>query len=182
MTYRALVVAGIAGCTAAARPTADATVGSGSFAINGTAQNIQAVWATIGYEFIGNGNDSVGSFQLAFAATGAGVMCSETSALAVVEQISILTTQVFSPTSGGSPSLAPGAIPVVTAGSISVSVPPAHPVAYIERVHPEPSAGTVTITSADATTLQGTFDATGASISGSISVTGSFAATICPAE
>jgi hypothetical protein len=176
-----IVLLGVVGCTSSS-PQIDPVVGTGSFAINGAAQSVAAVWAQAGYLFIDDQNDSVGVYEVSFDAMGAGVPCSETSSLSTVLQIGLVTTQVFTPRTAGTPTLSTGPIPVVASASISDTMAPPAPVAEIRFVSPEMRAGTVTITAFGATAIEGTFEASGSDTRGSTMVTGAFAATICPAD
>jgi hypothetical protein len=178
-----VALAGVVGCMSS--PAADPTVGSGSFSRNGTSLAAMAVWATTSYAFFGSGNDSYGGYAIRFSTTGAGIPCSGTSSLSTLEQLDISTPQVFTPASGGRAKLSVGDIPVVHRDPFD-NGPPAMTVAEFYASSPTMTAGTVTITSFDSSSIAGTFAATGPDSSTTPSpmttFSGSFDATICPSK
>jgi hypothetical protein len=179
-TLASLAVASFVGC---ASSPSDPVVGTGSFSRNGAPLAIVAVWAQASYGFFGSGNDSYGGYVIEFATSGAGLTCSSaTLTLTSSERIGISTPQVFTPSSTGRPTLVTGDIPVVKCDSFGVGPPPTT-VAELCESQPAMTAGMVTITSFDSSSIVGTFTATGPDAqttpSSTTTLTGSFDAVIC---
>jgi hypothetical protein len=144
-----------------------------------------AVWASTSFAFFDSNNDSYGGYAIMFSTTGDGLACSvATSTLSSVLQIDLSTPQVFTHTSGGVPTLVPGDIPVLEPDPFRDATPPAMTFAEFSASQPEMTAGTVTITSFDYSSIVGTFTATGPDSSttpaSTAMFTGSFEATVCP--